>query len=548
MLTFGNVTNFPVGTLLNSAVTGDFNKDGKPDLAVSNLSSSNSFGQVSILLGTGTGGFGTATNFSVGGLRGSGPVALGDFNSDSNLDIAVSWQSEGAVPSYKVAILLGDGTGLFGAATNFDTKGGSSLAVGDFNGDSKPDIATANVSNGISILLGTNTGSFGTTTNFDVGTYPWSIVSGDFNGDGKLDLATANYDANISILLGTGTGSFEAATNFSAGRRPFYIAVGDFNADGKLDLVTANVGSSSNVSIVLGTGTGSFGAPTNFNAGGSANSVVVGDFNADGKLDLAIPNDNTNNTENKVSILLGDGTGRFGTARSFGVGIGPNSIAVGDFNADGKTDLATANNGSGDVSVLLNNTSAVNLDTANYGIELVNNSPDRTIGTSGNDILTGDSGNNVLLGMRGNDSLDGGAGNDTLFGGKGSDTLLGGNGEDVLIGDRGSDILNGGDGNDILLGGNGDDLLDGGLGDDTLIGGNGSDRFLLATNSGADTITDFEDGKDWLSLNNGLTFPQLSITQENSATFIRLSATGEILASLNGVSASLIDAADFSLV
>jgi hypothetical protein len=177
--------------------------------------------------------------------------------------------------------------------------------------------------------------------------------------------------------------------------------------------------------------------------------------------------------------------------------------------------------------------------------DLGSNSPDRIIGTNGDDILTGDGENNVLMGMRGNDSLDGDLGNDTLFGGKGSDSLLGSSGDDALFGNRGADILNGGDGNDILLGGKGDDLLTGGLGNDSLTGGDGNDRFLLSSNSGMDIILDFEDGKDLLSLDNNLTFSQLSFTQENSTTFIRSSVNGEILAALNGVSASLINVADF---
>ncbi|MEG4280502.1 S8 family serine peptidase [Microcoleus sp. MON1_C1] len=162
--------------------------------------------------------------------------------------------------------------------------------------------------------------------------------------------------------------------------------------------------------------------------------------------------------------------------------------------------------------------------------DLGSNSPDRILGTSGDDILTGDSGNNVLMGMRGNDSVDGTGGNDTLFGGKNSDNLLGSSGDDVLFGNRG------------------DDLLDGGLGNDSLTGGNGVDRFLLATNSGADTITDFEVGKDLLILGKGLTFSQLSITQENTSILIRFSATGEILAALNGVTASAIGATNFGSI
>ncbi|MEG4092956.1 SBBP repeat-containing protein [Microcoleus sp. Pol12B4] len=143
-------------------------------------------------------------------------------------------------------------------------------------------------------------------------------------------------------------------------------------------------------------------------------------------------------------------------------------------------------------------------------------------GKQGNDSLSGFDGNDRMYGDLGNDCLEGSKGNDCLYGSKGNDTLLGGNGEDVLMGDRGADILNGGDGSDILLGGNGDDLLSGGFGDDSLTGGDGNDRFLLSPNSGIDIILNFEDGKDLLSLGNNLTLSQLSITQDNNATFIRL--------------------------
>ncbi|MEG5042660.1 MULTISPECIES: FG-GAP-like repeat-containing protein [unclassified Microcoleus] len=180
--------------------------------------------------------------------------------------------------------------------------------------------------------------------------------------------------------------------------------------------------------------------------------------------------------------------------------------------------------------------------------DLGSNSPNAILGTNGDDILTGDSGNNVLMGMRGNDSLDGSLGNDTVFGGKGSDTMLGSSGDEALFAGRGADIVNGDDGNDILYGGKGDDLLNGGLGSDSLIGGMGVDKFLLSTNSGTDTITDFEVGKDLLVLGNGLSFSQLAIAQDSGATLIRFAQTGEILASLNGVSASNISAVNFGLI
>jgi subtilisin family serine protease len=162
--------------------------------------------------------------------------------------------------------------------------------------------------------------------------------------------------------------------------------------------------------------------------------------------------------------------------------------------------------------------------------DLGSNSPNAILATDGEDILTGDSGNDVLRDMKGKASLDNAIGNDSVFGGKGSETLLGSSGDDALFG------------------GKGDDFLNGGLGIDTLIGGMGLDKFLLSTNSGTDTITDFEVGKDLLVLGNGLSFSQLTIAQDSGATLIRFAQTGEILASLSGVSASSISAVNFGLI
>jgi hypothetical protein len=125
--------------------------------------------------------------------------------------------------------------------------------------------------------------SFGPKTDFGTGSNPRSVAVGDFNGDGKLDLAVANgSSATVSILLDTGTGSFGAKSDFGTGETPLSVAVGDFNDDGKLDLAVATHGSGT-VSILLGTGTGSFGANTDFPTGNGTFSVAVGDFNDDGR-------------------------------------------------------------------------------------------------------------------------------------------------------------------------------------------------------------------------------------------------------------------------
>ncbi len=302
--------------------------------------------------------FSPATNFGVG----DGPVslAIGDLNGDGKPDLAVANSS-----TNNVSILLGNGAGSFGLATNFSAGASPiSVAIGDLNGDGRPDLAVANHHSGyVSILLGNGDGTFGAATNYAVGALgygPYFVAIGDLNGDGKPDLVTANVSGdNVSVLLGDGTGSFGLATNFNVGNGPTSVAIGDLNGDGKPDLAAVNFASST-VSVLLGDGTGSFGLATNFSVGSSLAqiSVAIGDLNGDGKPDLATPNSAPNN--DNVSVLLGDGTGSFGLATNFNVGPGPIFVAIGDLNGDGKPELATANQRGDTVSILLNTTPLAN--------------------------------------------------------------------------------------------------------------------------------------------------------------------------------------------
>jgi hypothetical protein len=342
-----------------AVAVGDFNLDGKPDLATPNSQAS---GNVTILLGNGTGDFNPASTSpeAVGAFPES--VAVGDFNLDGKPDLVT-----GNHASDNVTILLGDGTGNFNpAATSPEAVGNdpTSVAVGDFNLDGKPDLVVTNgTAASITILLGDGTGDFspGQSPTFILSGGPTSVAVKDFNLDGTPDLAVATSDQSqqnylVHIMLNDpenpGHFNFRILTHVGPqGESPFSLVVGDFNLDGRPDVATANF-FSNNLTILLGLGNGDFDKPgTSPEAvGDSPRTVVVGDFNLDGKPDLAT----TNLISNNVSILLGDGTGNFtATATSPQPDTGPFALAVGDFNLDGRPDLATGNFLSNNLTILL---------------------------------------------------------------------------------------------------------------------------------------------------------------------------------------------------
>ncbi|PZR94452.1 MAG: hypothetical protein DLM69_12480 [Candidatus Chloroheliales bacterium] len=339
-INFAPPISYPLSGNPTGVTLADFNNDGKLDLAATNAS----LNTVSVALNNGGGNFGSAQSFTVG----YEPVAVtaGDFNLDGKLDLAVA---NYGVDNAGLAVLLGNGDGTFQPAQIYQTFGlPNSVAVGDFNRDGIPDIATGNTSGRhVSVFLGNGDGTFQAQRSLPTSAQISGVAVGDFNRDANLDIITVSYNDNLLVVfLGNGDGSFQAAQFFPA--FGIWVVAGDFNNDGKLD--TAVVSFDNSVGVLLGNGDGTFQAAQSYAVGTNPLTAVVADFNADGRLDIVTANSNSNN----VSMLQGRGDGTFAAAVNFAVGSSPQDVAAGDLNGDGSSDLVTGNQGSNDVSVLLN--------------------------------------------------------------------------------------------------------------------------------------------------------------------------------------------------
>src|SRR6266566_4528137 len=371
--------DYATGNSPRFVIAGDFNGDGKTDLAVANIGSNT----ISILLGNGDGTFRSHVDYATSFAPTS--VATADFNGDGKLDLAVA--------DLNVSVLLGSGDGTFQPPAEYPGNGASFVTVGDFNGDGKMDLAaTEGFGDSIAILLGRGDGTFPTSpVSYEVGGGPESIIpidlngdghvdlavaagaggggpnvsgtlsillnkgdgtfqphrdfggmtvvsvaAADFNGDGHLDVAIPNRDFNtVNILLGDGHGAFGSIFDSLTPNPPLQVVTGDFNSDGKIDLLFGIQGSGS-VGVALGNGDGTFQPPVFDSAPGGGLSVTTGDFNGDGKLDVAAF---VGSELNNIQILLGNGDGTFKSRLSFPVSNNPGQVLAADFNGDGKLDL-----------------------------------------------------------------------------------------------------------------------------------------------------------------------------------------------------------------
>jgi len=292
-----------------------------------------------------------ASAASFGGRRsyrtGSGPVsvAIGDLNGDGRPDVVTA-----NLYANSTSVLRNRGDGTFQPRRDYRAGGDPrSVAIADLNRDGKPDLVSVNAdANTVSVLLNSSDRSFQPRRDYaTVG--PVSVAIGDLNGDGRLDVVTANRTASISVLLNRGNGRLRPGHEYRTGPEPVSVAIGDLNGDGRPDLVTANFDSNT-VSVLRNRGDGSFQPRRDYATGRRPMAVAIGDLNRDGKLDVATANLDANT----VSVLLNRGRGTFQHRRDYRAGGDQRSVAIRDLNRDGKPDLLAVNADASTVSVLLN--------------------------------------------------------------------------------------------------------------------------------------------------------------------------------------------------
>jgi len=397
------------GSQASMVVLADVNGDGKPDLIVLNCGncygppSITNIGSIGVMLGNGDGTFQPAVTYGAGT---SSPrfVAVADVNGDGKLDLVVANRciDNGCLIEAVVAVLLGKGDGTFQAAITYNSGGlfTSSVAVGDVNGDGKPDLvvgndcADPNCDGSVGVLLGKGDGTFLPVVTYPSGGFEADAVAlADVNGDGKLDAlvrtnvpvcngGTCYYPSAAGVLLGNGDGTFQQAVTYLSGgysSQPSssLLTVADVNRDGKPDLIVENstYGNSADgaVGVLLGNGDGTFQKVATYNsrAGGYGTSVAVADVDGDSKLDVVATDQcasaNCNNNKGLVAVQLGGGHGTFHATQTYDSGgFLTNSVAIADLNGDGRPDLVVANICADNVGVCARTSVGVLLNNTTY--------------------------------------------------------------------------------------------------------------------------------------------------------------------------------------
>ena len=424
--------NYPATNRAIDLQLADMNGDGKLDIITGNQTTPS----FSVLLNNGNGTFAAKTDYSVSTTYAEG-LTVGDFNGDGRPDVAVS-------DSNNISVSLQSVSGGFPTSTSYAAGSGTlDIANADFNGDGRPDLVTANEgSYNVSVYINNGDGTFASKITYATQVYPWSVRTADMNGDGFTDIISTNEyssSSSVSVLLGKGDGTFENQKILNTTVSPSGMDIGDIDGDGTPDIVTthsqadqisvlfntssfkatkvdhsdwlqskflitpdqtstglliqgrpnqkynlfqtqdgsgnllAAISSSGVLSVggapvrysrnIVTQGSMAYLAKSDYSVGSSPQGVTNADFNGDGKPDLAV----ANNSSNTVSILLNKGDGTFATKIDTSTWTSPQSLVSADFDGDGKPDLAVANGFPYTVSIFKGNGDGTFATKVDYG-------------------------------------------------------------------------------------------------------------------------------------------------------------------------------------
>ncbi|MEX1276526.1 MAG: FG-GAP-like repeat-containing protein, partial [Bacteroidota bacterium] len=372
--TFSPNVDFATGVDPRALAIGDLDGDSKPDIVVANLNS----GTVSVFRNTSVIGTLTAASLApkVDFATGGGSpwaVALGDIDGDGKLDIVIARYSANRVSVFRNTSTIGSVS--FAAMLDFTTgTQPNAISISDIDGDGKLDVVVTNLSS-LTASVFRNTSSIGSVSfaaKVDISTVnlQYGLALGDIDGDTKPDVVIANAGSStISVyrnLSAIGSVFFGAIVDFPTGPHPYGVAMGDVDGDGKLDVVVADYSGSAisvlrNTSTIGSITTGTFAAKVDFTAGTRPISVALGDVDCDGKLDIAVVNEGSSTVSifRNTSVTGSITTGSFAAKVDFATGTGPIGVALGDLDGVGGLDLAVTNYNAATLSLLRNSTCAL---------------------------------------------------------------------------------------------------------------------------------------------------------------------------------------------
>jgi hypothetical protein len=309
------------------AASADLNGDGIPDLVVTTQNPAG----VTVLLGDGKGNFAPANTYSAGKQPRS--VLLADIDGDGHLDAIVIDAATGSVE-----VLAGNGDGSFRSAVAYSAvKNPVGLTLANLSGKGKIDLVVAG-SNAIAVLSNDGSGHFTVGPAISLAAHPLAIASGDLTGQGHDDVLLANQDGSLQVLLGDGLGHLHALSKFALAAVPSSLVVADFNHDGKADVAIA-YGNANSAGILFGHGNGTFEPGATYKVGSGPTSILAADLRETGALDLIT----VNQAANTFSVLRANGDGTFHPAVDFVSGNVPVGAVVGNFTGSGHADIATFN-------------------------------------------------------------------------------------------------------------------------------------------------------------------------------------------------------------